>query len=94
MTTSETTTPQKTRGVGTALAVIASCRLMAVLDTTIVISHSRICQTALRFSATFGGLLLLDGRAGDIPGRRRAFISGALCSVHTTLPNALAAAGF
>jgi hypothetical protein len=32
MTASETTTPQKTRGVGIALAVIASCRLMVVLD--------------------------------------------------------------
>ncbi len=73
---------------GIALAIIAGAQLMVVLDATIVnIALPRI-QTALGFSdtslswvlnaytLTFGGLLLLGGRAGDILGRRRVFMFG------------------
>jgi EmrB/QacA subfamily drug resistance transporter len=75
---------------GIALAIIAGAQLMVVLDATIVnIALPRI-QTALDFSdtslswvlnaytLTFGGLLLLGGRAGDILGRRRVFVFGIL----------------
>ncbi|WP_328405484.1 MFS transporter [Streptomyces sp. NBC_00390] len=73
-----------------ALLVIASCQLMVVLDATIVNIALPHIQSALHFSTTglawvvsaytltFGGLLLLGGRAGDILGRRRVFISGVL----------------
>ncbi|MFI9155813.1 MFS transporter [Streptomyces sp. NPDC053367] len=73
---------------GLALAVIASCQLMVVLDSTIVNIANPHIQTALGFSTsglswvvnaytlTFGGLLLLGGRCGDILGRRRVFIAG------------------
>jgi EmrB/QacA subfamily drug resistance transporter len=73
---------------GLALAVIATAQLMIVLDATIVnVALPRI-QRALDFSSTdlswvlnaytltFGGLLLLGGRAGDILGRRRVFMFG------------------
>jgi EmrB/QacA subfamily drug resistance transporter len=73
-----------------ALTIIAASQLMVVLDATIVnIALPQIQQT-LHFSTTslswvlnaytltFGGLLLLGGRAGDILGRRRAFIAGIL----------------
>lgn len=77
-------------GNGLALFVIASCQLMVVLDITIVNIALPHIQTALGFSTeslswvvnaytlTFGGLLLLGGRAGDILGRKRVFIFGIL----------------
>ncbi|WP_373429271.1 MFS transporter [Streptomyces sp. V4I23] len=75
---------------GIALAVIAALQLMVVLDTTIVNIALPHIQGALEFTTTqlswvvnaytltFGGLLLLGGRAGDILGRRRVFVSGVL----------------
>jgi MFS family permease len=71
-----------------ALVVIATAQLMVVLDATIVNVALPDIQKALGFSGTglewvvnaytltFGGLLLLGGRAGDILGRRRVFIAG------------------
>jgi EmrB/QacA subfamily drug resistance transporter len=76
------------RSLGLALVVIATAQLMVVLDATIVNVALPHVQTALKFSGsglewvvnayalTFGGLLLLGGRAGDILGRRRVFIAG------------------
>jgi EmrB/QacA subfamily drug resistance transporter len=76
------------RRPGLALVVIATAQLMVVLDATIVNVALPHIQTALGFSGsglewvvnayalTFGGLLLLGGRAGDILGRRRVFIAG------------------
>ena len=73
-----------------ALTVIAASQLMVVLDATIVNIALPQVQQALGFSTTdlswvlnaytltFGGLLLLGGRAGDILGRRRVFVSGIL----------------
>src|ERR1700726_4946702 len=76
------------RHLGLALVVIATAQLMVVLDATIVNVALPDVQRALGFSGTgpewvvnayaltFGGLLLLGGRAGDILGRRRMFIAG------------------
>ena len=76
--------------LGLALLVIATAQLMVVLDGTIVNVALPHIQQALGFSGTglewvvnayaitFGGLLLLGGRAGDILGRRRVFVSGLL----------------
>ncbi|HEY3009268.1 MAG TPA: MFS transporter [Micromonosporaceae bacterium] len=78
------------RHPGIALAVITTAQLMIVLDATIVNIALPHMQTDLGFSdtglswvlnaytLTFGGLLLLGGRAGDILGRRRMFITGIL----------------
>ena len=80
------------RKLGLALVVIATAQLMVVLDATIVNVALPDIQKALGFSGTglewvvnayaltFGGLLLLGGRAGDILGRRRVFIAGSSCS--------------
>ena len=74
--------------LGLALFVIATAQLMVVLDATIVNVALPHIQTALKFSGsglewvvnayalTFGGFLLLGGRAGDILGRRRVFVAG------------------
>lgn len=91
-TPTSTGTDGKVRGSGNGLAlfVIASCQLMVVLDITIVNIALPHIQTALGFSTeslswvvnaytlTFGGLLLLGGRTGDILGRKRVFIFGIL----------------
>ncbi|GAA2818428.1 MFS transporter [Kitasatospora paracochleata] len=78
------------RRKGITLTVIAATQLMVVLDATIVNIALPHIQDALKFSTTnlswvinaytltFGGLLLLGGRAGDILGRRRVFITGVL----------------
>src|SRR3989442_3928737 len=75
---------------GLALLVSASAQLMVVLDATIVTVALPHIQRALGFSGsglewvvnayalTFGGLLLLGGRAGDLLGRRKMFIAGLL----------------
>src|SRR4051812_29739540 len=70
------------------LTVLALAQLMVVLDVTIVNVALPDIQADLGFSAAglqwvvsaytllFGGFLLLGGRAGDLLGRRRMFMSG------------------
>ncbi|HTX01242.1 MAG TPA: MFS transporter, partial [Acidimicrobiales bacterium] len=70
------------------LPVILTSQLMVVLDTTIVNVALPHIQRGLGFSSTslswvlnayiltFGGLLLLGARAGDLVGRRRTFLVG------------------
>jgi EmrB/QacA subfamily drug resistance transporter len=82
--------PAHNTRLGLALVVIASAQLMVVLDATIVNVALPHVQRALGFSGnglewvvnayavTFGGLLLLGGRAGDRLGRRRVFVFGLL----------------
>ena len=71
-----------------ALVLVLSAQLMVILDMTIVNVALPGIERGLHFSATslswvlnayaltFGGLLLLGGRAGDILGRRRVFLTG------------------
>src|SRR6202451_4453600 len=76
------------------LFVILTSQLMVVLDGTIVTVALPHIQQGLHFSGgglswvlnayllTFGGLLLLGARSGDLLGRRRTFLAGiALFSV-------------
>src|SRR4029077_11938135 len=79
-----------TRNLNVALIIIALAQLMVVLDVAIVNVALPSIQRELHFAATdlewvvnayaiaFGGLLLFGGRAGDLFGRRRIFIVGAL----------------
>jgi EmrB/QacA subfamily drug resistance transporter len=76
------------RHLGLALVVISIAQLMVVLDATIVniaipyVSKDLDIGTADRqwiitaYTLSFGGLLLLGGRLGDIFGRRRVFMIG------------------
>src|SRR5664280_855398 len=73
---------------GLVLAVILTCQLMVVLDSTIVnialpdiqgalhLSSANLSWVINAYTLTFGGLLLLGARAGDILGRRRTFLVG------------------
>src|SRR3954453_14550620 len=70
------------------LAIILATYLMIILDATVVITALPKIHDGLHFSAaelswgqsayalTFGGLLLLGARAGDILGRRTVFMVG------------------
>ncbi|MFJ2867986.1 MFS transporter [Kitasatospora sp. NPDC087314] len=87
---------------GIALTVIAATQLMVVLDVTIVNIALPHIQQALTFNTTdlswvinaytltFGGLLLLGGRMGDILGRRRVFVVGVLLFSFASLLGGLA----
>jgi EmrB/QacA subfamily drug resistance transporter len=86
------------------LIIVCFAQLMIVLDVTIVnvalpaiqqdlgFSQANLTWVVNAFLVTFGSLLLLAGRLGDLLGRRRVFLSGLvtftaaslLCGVATT----------
>jgi len=80
------------RRPGLALVVISLAQLMLVLDELIVNTALPHIQRALHFSGTglewvvtgyavtFGGLLMLGGRSGDILGRGGCSSPGSACS--------------
>jgi EmrB/QacA subfamily drug resistance transporter len=82
--------------------VISTVQLMVVLDTTIVNIALPSIRRELHFSGpnlewvitayalTFGGLLLLGGRSGDLFGRRRMFMVGIAIFVVSSLAGGLA----
>src|SRR3954454_22520393 len=71
-----------------SLLVVCLAQLMIVLDVTIVkvalpsiqhdlhFSHSGLTWVLNAFLVTFGSLLLLAGRLGDLLGRKRVFLGG------------------
>jgi EmrB/QacA subfamily drug resistance transporter len=87
-----------------ALVVVLCAQLMIVLDMTVVNIALPDIARGLHFSAaslswvlnayalTFGGLLLLGGRAGDLLGRRRVFMAGIALFTLASLAGGLATA--
>ena len=88
-----------------ALAVVGAAFFMTILDVSIVNVALPSIGTHLHFSAenlqwvvtayalAYGGFLLLGGRAADLLGRRRVFMSGvALFSITRKAPTRNAAA--
>ncbi len=96
---------RRTASSTVVLAVILTCQLMVVLDATIVNVALPQIQDALGFSAaglswvlnaytlTFGGLLLLGARAGDLLGRRRTFVTGIVVFTLASLLGGFAPSG-
>ncbi len=95
--------PARSRdSTGIALALVLGAQLMIILDMTVVNIALPSIARGLQFSApslswvlnaytlTFGGLLLLGGRAGDILGRRRVFIAGIVMFTAASLAGGLA----
>jgi EmrB/QacA subfamily drug resistance transporter len=84
------------------LGIILATYLMIVLDVSVVIAALPKIQSSLHFSATslswvqsaytlsFGGLLLLGARAGDILGRRRMLVAGIVLFTLASLAGGLA----
>ncbi|MGZ4483300.1 MAG: MFS transporter [Nocardioidaceae bacterium] len=76
------------RHLGWALVLISVAQLMVVLDATIAnialpyighdldISRANLSWVITGYALSFGGLLLLGGRLGDLYGRRRLFMIG------------------
>ncbi|HMC71688.1 MAG TPA: MFS transporter, partial [Mycobacteriales bacterium] len=70
------------------LVVVLTAQLVVVLDFTIVnvalpnisrefaVSSTTVQWVVTAYALTFGGLLVLGGRAADLLGRRRLFIVG------------------
>ena len=87
---------------GLALAIVLGAQLMIILDMTVVNIALPSIAHGLHFSATglswvlnaytltFGGLLLLGGRAGDILGRRQVFMAGIALFTAASLAGGLA----
>jgi EmrB/QacA subfamily drug resistance transporter len=85
-----------------ALAIMLGAQLMIILDATVVNIALPHIQAGLGFSSTslswvvngytltFGGLLLLGGRMGDILGRRRVFLAGIVIFTLASLAGGLA----
>jgi EmrB/QacA subfamily drug resistance transporter len=83
-----TASPESAARRWPTLIVVCMAQLMIVLDVTIVNVALPAIQHDLRFSQgdltwvvnafliTFGSLLLLAGRLGDLAGRRRVFLAG------------------
>ncbi len=81
-------TLDRRRSPWSTLAVVAVAQFIVVLDITIVNVALPHIQSGLKFSISnlqwvisaytlfFGGFLLLGGRAADLPGRRRVFLTG------------------
>src|SRR6202047_976383 len=88
------------------LFVILTAQLMVVLDPTIVNVALPHIQAGLGFSSTtlswvlnayiltFGGLLLLGARAGDLLGRRRTFLLGVAVFSLSSLAGGFATVGW
>src|SRR3954452_23623519 len=80
------TAPERRRWI--VLAVVCLAQLMIVLDVTIVnvalpaiqhdlgFSQASLTWVVNAFLITFGSLLLLAGRLGDLAGRKRVFLAG------------------
>jgi EmrB/QacA subfamily drug resistance transporter len=87
---------------GLALAIVLGAQLMIILDLTVVnialpniargldFSTAGLSWVLNAYALTFGGLLLLGGRAGDILGRRRVFVAGILLFTAASLAGGLA----
>lgn len=85
-----------------ALALLCVANFMVILDSQIVILAVPAIQSDLGFSTegvqwvlsayllSFGGLLLLGGRAGDLLGRRRVFLAGSALFLLSSLVCGLA----
>lgn len=88
------------------LFVILTAQLMVVLDTTIVnvalphiqeglgLSGTGLSWVLNAYLLTFGGLLLLGARSGDLLGRRRTFLAGIAVFSLSSLFGGLAVAGW
>ncbi|MEU8528454.1 MULTISPECIES: MFS transporter [Streptomyces] len=87
---------------GRALALLAGTQFVLLLDTSIInvaapsigesleISPAALSWVANAYLVSFGGLLLLSGRAADLLGQRRVFVAGLGVLAAASLLGALA----
>ncbi len=97
-----TTTTSSTDRRWLALALLATAQFVVVLDASIVnvalpsigrglhFSQDSLSWVVNAYVLTFGGFLLLGGRAADLLGRRRVFITGLIIFALASLAGGLA----
>ena len=93
--------PEPRSRPGLALAIILTCQLMLMVDATVMnvalprievglhFSPSSLAWVLDAYTLTFGGLLLLGGRLGDLFGRRKLFTAGILLFTLASLAGGL-----
>jgi EmrB/QacA subfamily drug resistance transporter len=93
---------ESNRGSAALLLVLLVAQLMVILDITAVnialpslakdlqLSGSQVSWTITSYSLVFGSLLLFGGRAADLLGRRRLFLTGLGLFTASSLASALA----
>ena len=96
------TTSDSNRHLNVVLALACLAQFMVVLDVSVVNVALPAIRSALHFSeqdlqwvvnaytVTFAGFLLLGGRAADLLGRRRVFVSGLVLFALASLAGGLA----
>src|SRR5262245_40423157 len=84
------------------LVLVCMAQFMVILDATIVnvalpsiqkdlgLSESSLQWSVNAYALTFGGFLLLGGRAGDLAGRKKVFLIGLVVFTIASLLNGLA----
>src|SRR4051812_43918016 len=87
------------------LILLALAQFMVVLDVSIVnvalpsiqdafhMSQTSLQWIVTAYTLTFGGFLLLGGRAADLFGRRRIFLAGVIFFTLSSLADGLAQSG-
>jgi EmrB/QacA subfamily drug resistance transporter len=95
--------PQPSKAGLALLAVLLTAQLMVILDITAVnialpslardldLSGSMVSWTITSYSLIFGSLLLFGGRAADLLGRKRLFLTGLAVFTLSSFASALAA---
>ncbi len=96
------TEPSGTRAGGALLALLSLAQLMVILDISAVnvalpdmvrdlgLTGGQVGWTITAYSLVFGSLLLLGGRAADLLGRRRMFMTGLGVFTAASVASALA----
>jgi EmrB/QacA subfamily drug resistance transporter len=96
---------EKTSGRWLILVLLAAAQFMVVLDVSIVnvmlptverafhLSVTNLQWIITAYTLTFGGFLLLGGRAADLFGRRRVFLTGTAIFAFVSLLDGLSQSG-
>jgi MFS family permease len=93
--------PAGRRAVVLTLAVPCVAQFMLIVDVVVVnvarpsmrdpeVSEARLQLVAVAYPLTFGSLLIVFGRAGDLFGRRHLFLTGVAVFTVTSLATGLA----
>jgi EmrB/QacA subfamily drug resistance transporter len=94
--------PPRVKGRGVILALVCAAQFMVILDFAVVnvalpsmqadlhVDQSDLQWVIITYGLTFGGFLLLGGRAGDLLGRQRLFIAGLVLFTGASLVNGFA----
>jgi MFS family permease len=93
--------PAGRRAVVLTLAVLCVAQFMLIVDVvvnvalpsireTLEVSEARLQLVAVAYALTFGSLLIVFGRAGDLFGRRHLFLTGVAVFTVASLATGLA----